>query len=62
MIYLVSFDGAVWHADNRVFSTDVTAIQHIQQARGCMGRTVRISKDRIEAHFDGYSRFAPLAE
>jgi hypothetical protein len=62
MVYQVSFDGALWHADNRVFNTELAAIRHIEQVRGCIGRIVRISKDRIEVHFDGYSRFASLAE
>ncbi len=58
MVYHVSFDGAVWHADNRVFKSDFAAIRHIQEVNGCEGRIVRISKDRIEVHFEGRSRFA----
>jgi hypothetical protein len=62
MVYQVNCDGVLWHAYNRTFTTDFAAIHHIQQAEGCEGRIERISKDRIEVHFDGQSRFASLAE
>jgi hypothetical protein len=63
MVCYFSFDGTVWHAPNgRTFPNPFAAIQYIQQLLGREGRVERISKDRFEVHFEGYSQFAPLAE
>lgn len=64
MVYLVSYGGALWHAADRKFPHELAAIQHIQglpELKGYEGRIVRISKDRMEVHFDGLSRFSSLA-
>jgi len=62
MFYIVSHDGALWHADDRRFKSKFEAIRHIQQVRGCEGRIVWISRDRVEVHFDDQSRFVSLAK
>jgi len=62
MVYYISFDGVLWNVCDRKFRRDPEAIQYVQQLEGCEGRIMRISKDRIEVHFDGRSRFALLAE
>jgi hypothetical protein len=61
MVYHVNYDGTLWHSHDQKFQSDLAAVQYLTELRGCEGRIERTSKDRIEVHFDGVSRFSSLA-
>jgi len=61
MVYQVNRDGNLWHADSQKFPSKWVAIRHLTEKMGREGRIEITSADRIEVHFDGVSRFSPLA-